>query len=357
MVANPYFARYPVMQVRPWGLLVYERTEWFIKPRKKVIEAAKTGLRRYQNNADGSVNGYSGMITAFSKKKLKRAIQLIVASSVWKEAPNFKTGKTFRFKVNFITLTLPCPQGEVTDKQIKKECLDNLIKRLKRKYKLNSYVWRAERQRNGNLHFHIITDCYIRYDHLRNDWNSVLNKFGYIDQFEKKHGHRNPNSTDIHSITNIKNLSQYFSKYMSKDELTQEAAKNIPFRNHSYKLPVESKKKIYWKECKTREQCKIDGKVWDCSTNLKNPKNCEMLLESDAENVWRETETNQEVRRLHNGMFSIMFLNDRQFSDHITGSVGVEWQNYLSMIRTPIGDVVKLPKATARSLCAEAATP
>lgn len=332
-VANAFFVRYPVMQVRPWGLLCYERTEWYRTREKATVDAQQKIRSRRQNNEDGSVKGYTGAITPTSKKRLKRAIQLIVASSVFKEAPNFKTGGTFRFKVNFITLTLPCLQGLITDRQIKTKCLDPFIKRLKRKYHLKSYVWRAERQRNGNLHFHMITDCYIRYDKMRDDWNQCLNVFGYIDEFESKHKHRNPNSTDIHSITRIKNLAQYFAKYMSKDELTQEKAMNIPFSSHSYQLPGMSTKKVYYKECKTIQQCKIEGKVWDCSTNLKTNKNCEMLLETEAFDVWDTTINNPDVKQIRKPLYTLAFLNDRQFHDSIIGDVRVRWEEYLNVIR------------------------
>ncbi len=326
------------MQIKPYGLLTYERTEWFIKPRKKDRPLITSNNRSKQNNADGTVKGYTGKLSAYSRKRLKKAIQLIVASSIPKEAPNFKTGKTYKFKVNFITLTLPSPQGSITDKSIKTQCLDPFIKRLKRKYKLNSYVWRAERQGNGNLHFHMITDCWIHYEKMRNDWNDCIGKLGFIEEFKKKHGHSNPNSTDIHSITRIKNLSQYFSKYMAKDELTQEAAMNIPHASHAYGLPKPSKKKVYWKVCKKEVDCLIEGKVWDCSKNLKTKNTCEVLLESDALDTWQKVSADPEVRRKSELVFTILFLEADQFDRYVTGGLRERWLSYLAVIRGDVSD-------------------
>jgi hypothetical protein len=305
MQANEYFIKYPVLQVRPYGLLAYDRIEWLTSRKKKKSPIITTKNRSKQNNADGTVKGYTGKITPFSKKKLKRAIQLLVASAVWKEAPNFKTGSTFKFKVNFITLTLPSPQGSITDKQLKNECLDNWIKRMRRKYKLKSYVWRAEKQKNGNLHFHIITDVWIRYDHIRNDWNEVLQKFKFIDEFEKKNGHRNPNSTDVHAVWKVKNLTQYFIKYMTKGE----------------------------KDVQT-----IEGKLWDCSKNLKTKTNCEMLLESEALNTWQQAQADEECKQINDSNFSIVLMNPVQFDKYVTGNIRKSWEEYIKRIREGVPD-------------------
>jgi hypothetical protein len=299
MEANQYYVKYPVMQIRPYGLLCYDRYEWSISRKEKKRGIKINEDRSKQNNADGTVKGYTGKMTPYSKKKIKRAIQLIVASSKWKEAKNFKTGKMFKFKVNFITLTLPASQGNITDKEIKKECLDNWIKRMKRKHKLNSYVWRAEKQKNGNLHFHIITDVYIHYEKIRSNWNDVLQKFKMIDKFEEKNGHRNPNSTDVHAIGNVKNLSQYFVKYMAKDE----------------------------KEGKI-----INGKLWDCSKNLKTKKNCEMLLEGEARELWEKCLENQELQVKSESTFCIIFLDTEQFGSLIIGKFLKLWNEYLEEV-------------------------
>ena len=295
-----YYVKYPCLQVRPWGLLAYERTEW-LTPRKKKNQPLITKHNHSsQDKTTGLEKAYTGQLTPYAKKKLKRAIQLMVASAKEKEAPNFKKGTTFKFKVNFITLTLPAPQRNVTDKQLKKEVLDNYIKRLKRKFKLNSYVWRAERQKNGNLHFHMITDTWIHYEKLRNDWNSCLQKFHFIDEFEAKHGHRNPNSTDVHAVWKVKNLTQYFIKYMSKNNPEGET---------------------------------IEGKIWDCSKNLKTKKNCETLLEGEALETWQHLSNNPDIEQKSDTHYTLLFLRPYQFNKYITGSLKRMWEEYLAMIR------------------------
>lgn len=279
---------YPVVQVRPYGLLAYDHKEfsksWDVKRDRPKKEVA----------------GYTGVLTTYSKKKLKRAIGLIVASAKEKEAPNFKTGKMFKFKLNFITFTLPAIDKGIEDKTIKK-CLDNWIKRAKRKHKLNSYVWRAERQANGNIHFHMITDVWIHYEKIRNDWNAVLRETGLIEKFRAKHGHENPNSTDVHAIWKVKNLVQYFVKYMSKTH-------------------------------KEGEQ-PIKGKIWDCSKNLKIKTNCWMMLEGEARENWDYCYRAEELERIEDPLFTIIFIRPDQWDKYIGKTLQSKWNEYLEAIR------------------------
>ena len=308
--SNQYYVKYPVLQVRPWGLLAYDRIEWLISRRKKDRPTKHQFHHSSPDQPDTTPQAYTGTLTPYAKKKLKRAISLMVASAKDKEAPNFKTGGTFKFKVNFITLTLPGPQGKISDKEIKKHCLDNWIKRAKRKHKLNSYVWRAERQKNGNLHFHIITDTWIHYEKIRNDWNDVCNHFGWIDKFEAQHGHRNPNSTDVHAVWKVKNLTQYFIKYMSK---------NSP------------------------EQDVIQGKLWDCSKNLKTKKNCEVLMESEALEQWTKASEDPECELKSDANYAIIFLSPDKFDKYVTGELRARWMEYLAIIRGDIHEYSPQP--------------
>jgi len=279
---------YPVLQVRPYGLLAYEHKEFSSTRDFKRDRPAK------------EFNSYTGRLTPYAKKKLKRAIGLMVASAKEKEAPNWKTGKTFKFKVNFITFTLPAAQQEIEDKTIKR-CLDNWIKRAKRKHNLNSYVWRAERQANGNIHFHMITDVWIHYEKIRNDWNSCLRETGLIEKFKAKHGHENPNSTDVHAVWKVKNLVQYFVKYMSKEHKQGEEP--------------------------------IKGKVWDCSKNLKTKTNCWMMMEGEAQQNWEYCYRSEQLERLDDPLFTIIFIKPDQWKQYIGKTLQHRWDEYLESIR------------------------
>lgn len=190
----------------------------------------------------------SGKLTAGARKRLKSSIELLIDISPkkWFTVPS--TGKRFQFQITFLTLTLSSSQSNIQDKTIIKTLLEPLLQTLRRKYKCKSYVWRAEKQKNGNLHFHITTNQYIPYDQIRDDWNRIQQKLNFIDTFESKYGHRNPNSTDIHSVRGIRDLAKYMVKYMSKD---------VP------------------------ENQIVNCKQWDCSKDLKIREN--ICLEIDQQ--------------------------------------------------------------------------
>jgi hypothetical protein len=293
---------------------------------------------------------YTGMMTPGSRKRLKRAIQILCAIAEPKTAMNFKLNKEFKFKLNFITLTLPSPQGQITDQEIHKRCLDPWIKKAKRRFHLRSYIWRAERQGNGNLHFHIVTDTYIPYDELRDTWNDNLNALGFIDRFEHKHGHRHPNSTDVHAIKQVKNLAAYFSKYMAKGERCAEDLQGRAPLRHKLTKPLAVHQELKLKRVLSLAESRINGRTWDCSTNLKVKGNCEMLIEGDAAAVFQLAEADPEVRQFSTETCLILFLSPQQFRKYIKGELHDRYQAWLDNFRRLDYNIIPFPNQSPKEL-------
>jgi hypothetical protein len=187
-------------------------------------------------------------LSEHSIKKIKKAIDWFIYLSEKKTIID-KEGKEHTFKLNFITLTLPAKQNH-DDKTIVKVCLNNFLNILRNKYNVIHYIWRAERQKNGNLHFHLITDKFIPWNEIRYHWNNSLELLYYISAYEQKmkklhnkgfayrpelnkygfdyqkqykayqksliSNFRNPNTTDIHAIKYVGNLKIYLLKYFTK---------------------------------------------------------------------------------------------------------------------------------------------
>lgn len=187
-------------------------------------------------------------ISVNSIRRMKRAINNLILISPRKYIYNPVTNKEQPFRLNFITLTLSAPQ-EHSDKIITSKILSPFLKEMQRKNLIGSYVWKAEKQENYNIHYHITSNKFIHYSELRDIWNRHQNNLGYIDKFKNKHGHNNPNSTDIHSTKNIKDLEAYLIKYITKE--------------------VDKKELI------------VKSKKWDCSTNLKRKE--QPVIEIDFE--------------------------------------------------------------------------
>ena len=182
---------------------------------------------------------YTGKMTAGAKKRLTKAISLLVTSSPSRYEYSPITKKTSSFKLSFITLTLPNVEKAKDAKFCHKHMLEPTLLFLRRYHGLKSYVWKCELQKNGSVHYHISSDCFIPFTILRDHWNYLANKNGLLEEFEKQYGHKNPNSVDIHSTKDIRNMEAYLIKYVAKE-----------YQNEQ----------------------QLSGKVWDASLNLKSGK-------------------------------------------------------------------------------------
>ena len=206
------------------GEVVYERqyvTHATLHPEKMVltVHPLEKTPRSYAQRATEqylSDTEHEGRLSIKARKRLEIALQWMLYVSKPKRITAADTGKQFTFKINFITLTLPATQQH-TDEEIKQVCLKNFIDRLSKSHNLKHYIWRAEAQANGNIHFHLTTDIYVHYNEVRRIWNESVELLGYVSEYEKKWNNRNPNSTDIHSVKHVKKLVMYLSKYMAKN--------------------------------------------------------------------------------------------------------------------------------------------
>lgn len=170
-----------------------------------------------------------------AKKRIMDCCNWLVMAAEWKTIYSKRDNKHFRFKINFITLTLPAKQRH-SDNDIHRKIFGEFIKTWKRRERNLLYIYKAETQANGNLHYHLSTNSYIHYKELRDLWNRHCESLGYVSDFERVNGHRDPNSTDVHATKNIKNWAAYMAKYLCKSE-------------EDRRLP--------------------DLKIWDCSLPLK----------------------------------------------------------------------------------------
>lgn len=211
----------------------------------------------------------------------------------------------FTFHVNFITLTLSAGQAH-TDKFILDHVLDPFLKWLKRKG-VTLYIWKAETQDNGNIHFHITTNHYIHWKSIRNKWNQLQDTHGYLKRFFDSHGHHDPNSTDVKAVKNTKQIISYMSKYLRKlDKFKKKNDSSCALNDHIY---MKSNYNIdeSGKSLKRTVECAI----WRCSSNLANLKYT-ITAEHELFNQTLEAITqNSEVRTAKHGT---IFLHNNNFS-------------------------------------------
>jgi len=155
---------------------------------------------------------------------LSKAAQTVIHKRLfgWMEAVrignhvNHKTKSKDRRSLIFITLTLSSAQRH-DDRWIKKNMLELFIKRMQSKFGIENYFWKAEAQKNGNLHFHLITDVYIPMTFIQSNWNEVQRSHGYLDHYFSVNGHYNAPSTHVRELSAMLDGIGYAMKYCKKD--------------------------------------------------------------------------------------------------------------------------------------------
>jgi hypothetical protein len=242
-----------------------------------------------------------------SIRKIQKAVKYLNFITVPKKLNNPTTGKDFNFKLCFATFTLSSPQMH-SDQVLKNMLINQLIIELKKKYSVKNYVWRLEKQNNGNAHFHFILDKFIPHQELRELWNRIQNKLGYVDEYTKKMSvisykdyqqlfknskkattesirksyakgkatsWKYPNSTDVHSLLFILDIDKYLIKYMSKSEQNEG----------------------------------IEGRLWGCSQALSNITGGREIVDSNINIELNRLIENKAVRHVKSDYYEILFLD------------------------------------------------
>lgn len=264
---------------------------------------------RFKNN---------GVISHHSVKRIRNAIGWMYHLAQPKRILHRPTHSFIKFRLTFITLTLPSKQVH-SDTVIKHKLLDSFLTEMRKRYGLKIYMWRAEKQSNGNIHFHILTNKYFEHSELRRTWNRICNTLGYVDSYKeemikdvkcfsdyynkfidqgsymqlmKRYNYgvaskwESPNSTDIHSIHKLRNIVAYLVKYMSKeikdfDSMTDEQKKLIT----------------------------IEGRIWGLSTSLSRMRNVVVLMDSKV-----STDVSKIYSSLQSYEFSDEFFSYKSFT-------------------------------------------
>lgn len=213
-------------------------------------------------------NAHHGIISKVAARKITRAIDYLVYLVPKKSYYHPGHGRAGNYYLNFITLTLSSEQIH-TDNEINRLMLQPFLVEIRHKFKVVNYIWRAEKQENGAIHYHLITDRFIWWNDLRNCWNYYQQKLGYVARYRDnqrlwhqegfkfrpefaarwplasqlhayqdgiRHDWNSPNTTDVHSLKTITSVRSYLRKYITKSDQSQD----------------------------------IEGHLWGCSDGLKN---------------------------------------------------------------------------------------
>lgn len=186
-------------------------------------------------------------ISEATRKKIAFACRTLSYCSTPQTVRNGK-GEYVTHVLQFVTLTLPSAQVH-SDSDVTKMVLGSFLDRCRKIGLLRNYVWRAEKQKNGNIHYHLLTDTFCSFSMLKNMWYISLRKNGYMQAYSDKfkqmsfaeysaepynkratpsvvsaryargvrNGWSEPPAIDVKQVTSPESVNAYISKYISKD--------------------------------------------------------------------------------------------------------------------------------------------
>lgn len=170
-------------------------------------------------NFSGEKN-YKGQMTKSGKKLIEKRLTAWLTSMIVYNKKHPEINKKLKHLPTFITLTLSDDTTK-TDKELKRQLLELFLKQIKYNYDIKHIFWKAEKQKNGRLHFHLVADNYIPAKKIQIIWNKLQKKIGLIENYKKKYGGENPPSTHVKAVDRMKKPVKYCMKYVSKDDKDQ----------------------------------------------------------------------------------------------------------------------------------------
>lgn len=227
-----------------------------------------------------SSNRRLSTFSAKAKSKAISAMNWMMLFSEVKEVYSKATKSRFKFKLCFITLTLPSTQIH-SDNYITTHLLQPFLKWCNRSHNVVNYIWKAEVQDNGNIHYHITANKFIHWKSIRTKWNQLCAAHGYCKIFQDGSNDKGDSATQIKAVKNEKMIVGYIARYITKKDTFQSNQSIIhKSDNHFYKSELSIT--ITCEDGSFRRYKRIvHCKLWSCNHSLAN-LNC-TISESDED--------------------------------------------------------------------------
>lgn len=213
-------------------------------------------------------------LSANSKRKLERKLDWLLALTARHTGNVADRDYVLRNNCAVITLTLSDLQYH-SDKYIKRQMLNIFLTELRKEYLNVSYIWKAEAQESGNIHFHIIVNQFVCHEWVREKWNKIQNDNGYIKKYNHENDKKKYPSTEAKGCQNVHDVRSYLLKYVSKTDCGRE----------------------------------IEGRLWSCSHDLTGFNVLDLELSREQYISLEKAVTDKKVTK-HEFDYAVMYKGD-----------------------------------------------
>lgn len=135
------------------------------------------------------------------------------------------------YKIVFLTFTF---QFDIDEKSAN-EVIKLFFKRLKRRYKSESYIWTKERTKNGRIHFHALIDLpFIPIASLQLDYNDCIRDITHFSGDLSTNSLRLPIKASVVPAKQVQFCARYIAKYIGKERFCTYSYPNFAISKNLY---------------------------------------------------------------------------------------------------------------------------
>jgi len=296
-----------ILQVRGNGFIRYR--EAYKEPGQQsygrfrmemdALKAAKAAER--MKNA--RLSAYKVGLSDGSRKRLQRAITIMAAACTPRWIENHKKQLQY-FRMGFLTLTFPAP----IDINPAKEIFFEFMRWVRERQGIRADIWKMEFQASDIPHFHVLLSDYLHKDQAQARWDDLLRENGVSTEYADKNNTYRTNSLDIKAVGKVKDLAAYMVKELSKDLSAKKVTIEAKIRAENPDInPEDLKQQVH---AEVMEMIKVNGKVWDCSMNLRGVRYFSVVMSAAHVEQLHRLEAEGRCRCMNDDFFSIIKLTD-----------------------------------------------
>jgi hypothetical protein len=286
----------PVLQIRDRSVVMYyELLRGHGRLNNKKTWQAK----------DLNKTAYSGRVTQGVRKRMTRALNIMLMTVKPKTMTNPVNGRLIHHKLSFITLKISNPE-KITGREAYDKCFSHFLDWMSKTKKVKLYVWKLEMEKSKKIHYHVTVPDFIHYEEIRDTWNDLQRKAGFLAEYAAEHGHYKANSTDIHEVMNVRDLASYIIKAFA-DSLAK--AERLKQRQQGKKVDKDIGAE-FGKDVQNEEAA--NSKIWGCCELLSASKYPTFLMEIHHEQMIEKLRASEQVREVKDdtGRWCVWYFND-----------------------------------------------